>query len=161
MARAAHGRGKSRVGRGSKAPHRAFAARLVGLRASAGFTQAELAGRLGASRRQIAYYESGRGRPPGALLGLLADLFRVSTDSLLGRESLRTSARLSSAVLARLREIERMGADVGRRLEATLDQFVVAEEWRRHPTRARGLHSPVRARAANGRRAPGASRARR
>ncbi|HUO78818.1 MAG TPA: helix-turn-helix transcriptional regulator [Steroidobacteraceae bacterium] len=116
----------------TSAPHRDFGSRLAGFRAAASLTQRELADRLGVTRRQIAYYESGSGRPPGALLGLLADLFRVSTDVLLGREvSKAPASRLSSAVLARLQQIERMGADVCRRLEATLEQFIVAEGWRR------------------------------
>jgi transcriptional regulator with XRE-family HTH domain len=151
MGRARHSGVKARGARRDKAPHGAFAARLAGLRTDARLTQAELAGRLGASRRQIAYYESGRGRPPGALLGTLADLFHVSTDSLLGRESARPAGKLGSAVLGKLRVIERMGADAARRLESTLDQFIIAEEWRRHPTRPRAMH-PLRARA-HGRRA--------
>jgi len=153
MARAAHGHGRSRAGRGNRTPHRAFAVRLARLRAEAGLTQTQLADRLGASRRQVAYYESGRGRPPGALLGLLADLFRISTDSLLGREGGARPPRLSSGVLARLRAIERFGADAGRRLEAVLDEFIVAEEWRRQPARAR--RAGAAARAGGARRAAG------
>ena len=158
MARAAHARGRTRGASGSKGAYRRFAARLAGFRAAAGLTQTQLAEHLGASRRQIAYYESGRGRPPGALLGSLADLFRVSTDALLGREGVRAAGRLSRAVLGRLHEIERMGADAGRRLEATLERFIVAEEWRRGAGRARHPHAGARAR---GRRGDGAPRARR
>ena len=125
---------RARTGRQAKpkAPHRDFGTRLAGLRTAASLTQRELADRVGVSRRQIAYYESGSGRPPGALLGVLADLFRVSTDVLLGRGVSRAPAsRLSSVVLARLQQIERMGADVCRRLEASLEQFLVTERWRR------------------------------
>jgi transcriptional regulator with XRE-family HTH domain len=128
-----------------KGPHQDFGARLAGFRAAASLTQRELAERLGVTRRQIAYYESGSGRPPGALLGLLADLFRVSTDVLLGREvSKAPASRLSSAALARLQQIERMGSDVCRRLEAALEQFIVAEGWRHPAARPR---RPVRHRA--------------
>jgi transcriptional regulator with XRE-family HTH domain len=153
MNRARHSGAKTRGAKRDKAPHGDFAARLAGLRSDARLTQSELAERLGASRRQIAYYESGRGRPPGALLGMLADLFHVSTDSLLGRENSRPTSRLGNAVLGKLRVIERMGGDAPRRLEATLDQFIIAEEWRRHPTRPRVIHPPLRARGGNGRRA--------
>ena len=118
----------------AKGPHCDFGERLAGFRTAAELTQRELADRLGVTRRQIAYYESGSGRPPGALLGLLADLFRVSTDVLLGRTvSKAPASRLSSAVLARLQQIERMGAGVWRRLEATLEQFIIAETGRRGP----------------------------
>lgn len=133
MAQARHKRTRERALRKAKAkaPHGDFGARLAGFRTAASLTQRELADQLGVTRRQIAYYESGSGRPPGALLGLLADLFRVSTDVLLGRKvSKAPASRLSSAALARLQQIERMGADVCRRLEATLEQFIVAEGWR-------------------------------
>lgn len=127
--RGAGGRGRRKPA--AEVPHRDFGARLAGFRTAASLTQRELADRLGVTRRQIAYYESGSGRPPGALLGLLADLFRVSTDVLLGRAvSKAPASRLSSAALARLQQIERMGSDVCRRLEATLEQFIVAEGWR-------------------------------
>ena len=131
----------------AKAPHGDFGARLAGFRTAASLTQRELADRLGVTRRQIAYYESGSGRPPGALLGLLADLFRVSTDVLLGRVvSKAPASRLSSAALARLQQIERMGTEVCRRLEAALEQFILAEGWRRGPaTKRRGATRTRRA----------------
>jgi transcriptional regulator with XRE-family HTH domain len=133
MRRASHtGSGGGRSGKTApKAPHVDFGERLARFRASAALTQRELASRLGVTRRQIAYYESGSGRPPGALLGLLADLFRVSTDVLLGREvSKAPASRLSSAALGRLQQIERMGSGVCRRLESVLEQFIEAEQYR-------------------------------
>ena len=115
----------------SKAPHAAFGARLAALRTTAALTQVGLARRLGVSRRQIAYYESGQGRPPGALLGRLADEFRMSTDALLGRRtSMPQALRLGRPVLARLRAIERLGARIGPRLVAALDQFIRSESKR-------------------------------
>lgn len=119
-------------GRNLRAPHEEFGARLASFRTAAALTQSELAERVGVSRRQIAYYESGTGRPPGALLSLLADLFEVSTDVLLGREVPKAPAdRLSRALLAQLRRAERLGSDVCRRLEHVLEQFVTEEERRR------------------------------
>jgi transcriptional regulator with XRE-family HTH domain len=129
-------RSSRRSGPSKKPPaaHHEFGARLAAFRSGAQLTQSELASKLGVSRRQIAYYESGHGRPPGALLGLLADLFRVSTDVLLGHEvSKKPASRLSHVALALLRKIESMGADVSRRLETHLEQFIVAEQWRRRP----------------------------
>ena len=112
-----------------------FGERLAALRSAAALTQRELAARLGVSRRQIAYYESRAGRPPGALLGLLADLFEVSTDALLGRAvAAGAGGRLSRVVLGHLKRIERMGIDACRRLETTLERFV-AEEGRRDARR--------------------------
>lgn len=127
--------------RSARAPHEDFGARLASFRTAAALTQSELANRVGVSRRQIAYYESGTGRPPGALLSLLADLFEVSTDVLLGREVPKAPAdRLSRALLVQLRRAERLGSDVCRRLEHVLEQFVTEEERKRGAgaTRPRG-----------------------
>ena len=138
MAKARQDHGQSSGARRQRAPHGAFGARLAKLRASHGLTQIELARRLGVSRRQIAYYESGEGRPPGALLAGLADLFGVSTDALLGRAAVAGQAgQLSGALRARLVRIERLGPATGRRLAALLDQFIAGEEKRAGNGRAR------------------------
>jgi len=81
---------RQRPWQGRRPPQAESAARRVwrapcGAAKTATLTQSMLAARLKVSRRQIAYYESGQGRPPGALLAKLADLFQISTDSLLGR----------------------------------------------------------------------------
>lgn len=136
----------------AKAPHEDFGSRLAALRTAAALTQSQLAERLGVSRRQIAYYESGTGRPPGALLALLADLFQVSTDVLLGREVTKAPAsRISSALLAQLQQAERMGSDVCRRLERVLQQFIVEEKRKRAPS-ARRSTPAARARSSTARR---------
>jgi transcriptional regulator with XRE-family HTH domain len=135
-----------------KAPHEDFGSRLAAFRTAAALTQSQLAERLGVSRRQIAYYESGTGRPPGALLALLADLFQVSTDVLLGREVTKAPAsRISSALLVQLQQAEKMGSDVCRRLERVLQQFIVEEKRKRVPSARRDVKS-------NRRKASGARR---
>lgn len=134
--------------RAPKAPHEDFGTRLAALRQAAALTQSQLAERLGVSRRQIAYYESGTGRPPGALLALLADLFEVSTDVLLGRDLPKAPAsRISRALLVQLQQAERMGSDVCRRLERVLQQFIIQEKRKRTPS-ARGSAKSKKARRA-------------
>jgi transcriptional regulator with XRE-family HTH domain len=130
MARARQDHGQSSGARRQRAPHGAFGARLAKLRASHGLTQIELARRLHVSRRQIAYYESGHGRPPGALLAGLADLFGISTDALLGRTAAGDAVAGSGALRARLLRIDRLGPAAGRRLAAVLDRFIVGEQRR-------------------------------
>ena len=131
----------------ARARHEDFGSRLAAFRTAAALTQSQLAERLGVSRRQIAYYESGTGRPPGALLALLADLFQVSTDVLLGREVTKAPAsRISSALLAQLQQAERMGSDVCRRLERVLQQFIVEEKRKRAPAGRRGTAARTAAR---------------
>jgi len=61
-----------------------FGARLARLRKAAGYTQHQLADEIGATRRQIAYYESESEHPPANLLADLARVLNVSTDDLLG-----------------------------------------------------------------------------
>lgn len=55
-------------------------------RKQAGFTQEQLAERVGVSRGAKARYEAGEIEPSLKTLVLLADTLRVSTDDLLGRE---------------------------------------------------------------------------
>lgn len=121
-----------------KTPHEDFGSRLAAFRTAAAMTQTQLAERLGVTRRQIAYYESGTGRPPGALLAVLADLFEVSTDVLLGREVPKAPAnRLSRALLVQLQQAEKLGSDTCRRLEAMLRRFIVEEKKKRPASRAK------------------------
>ncbi|AVF22839.1 helix-turn-helix transcriptional regulator [Paenibacillus larvae] len=61
--------------------------RIKKLREEKGLTQDELAEMLGMKRTNIANYEAGRVIPPGNVLRDLADIFAVSTDYLLGRET--------------------------------------------------------------------------
>jgi transcriptional regulator with XRE-family HTH domain len=133
-------------------PHEDFGSRLAQLRTAAALTQSQLADMLGVSRRQIAYYESGTGRPPGALLALLADLFQVSTDVLLGREVTKAPAnRISRALLVQLQQAEKMGSDVCRRLERVLQQFIVEEKRKQAPPRPRKKAAGARKKARAGR----------
>lgn len=48
-------------------------------------TQEEIAGKIGISRARYSHYENGRSEPDTETLNKLADIFKVSTDFLLGR----------------------------------------------------------------------------
>src|SRR5262245_27518683 len=61
-----------------------FGKRLVALRKAVGFTQVQLASRIGSSQRAISYYENEAGFPPAPVLAALAKALNVSTDELLG-----------------------------------------------------------------------------
>lgn len=52
-----------------------------------GFTQDDLADRLGMNRATISSYEGGRAVPPSNILSDLADILELSADHLLGRDS--------------------------------------------------------------------------
>ena len=76
-----------KTGRPSTRPRPPFGERLYDLREQAGLTQAQVAEKLGISHRAYAFWE----REPTAVraeqLALLAELFDVSADYLIGREA--------------------------------------------------------------------------
>lgn len=84
-----------------------LASRLRELRARRGFTQDQVAKRLGCHESAVSRWESGSRFPTGEDLVALADLFEVSTDDLLGRVR-QYAASGSSLVDQRL--LERLAA---------------------------------------------------
>jgi transcriptional regulator with XRE-family HTH domain len=76
-----------KTGRPSERPRPPFGGRLYTLREEAGLTQAQVAEKLGISHRAYAFWE----REPTAVraeqLTILADLFGVTADFLIGRET--------------------------------------------------------------------------
>ena len=69
-----------------------FAQKLKELRIRAGMSQEKLAERVGVSRQAITKWETDKGAPEMENLLALSDLFGVSVDELLGRESRRPAA---------------------------------------------------------------------
>ena len=63
-----------------------FGKRLASFRKAAGFTQEQLAQRVGVSRRRIAYYEGETQHPPTTILPKMAVALGVSTDALFSVE---------------------------------------------------------------------------
>lgn len=105
-----------------------FGRRLVKLRTAAGYTQQQLADEIGASRRQIAYYEGETKHPPAALLIDLARALNVSTDELLGMPSTRKTPAVSTRLERRLKQIERMPPKPKRQLIGLIDTFLAAQD---------------------------------
>lgn len=60
------------------------------LRQSSGYTQQELAEKLGIARSTIGMYETGAREPDFETLELIADFFNVDTDYLIGRTNQTT-----------------------------------------------------------------------
>lgn len=106
--------------------------RLALLRKAAGYTQQQLADEIGASRRQIAYYEGESEHPPASLLITLARALNVSTDELLGVRSARskkaTTPAVSTRLERRLKQIERMPAKPKQQLIGLIDTFLAAAQ---------------------------------
>lgn len=74
--------------------------RVAALRAERGWSQVELAERLGANRLSVMHIEAGRRLPRVERLLGLADAFGVSTDALLGRSVVVGEQQAWAALLA-------------------------------------------------------------
>lgn len=111
-----------------------FGERLALLRKAAGYTQQQLADEIGASRRQIAYYEGESEHPPARLLIELAQALNVTTDELLGvrtgRSKMTATPAVSTRLERRLKLIERMPSKPKRQLLGLIDTFIYAEQNR-------------------------------
>ena len=64
-----------------------IAAALAAARTNAGFSQAEVARRLGINPASVSYWESGTNIPRASMLVKLADLYCCSIDKLMDRDS--------------------------------------------------------------------------
>ena len=107
-----------------------FGERLAQLRKAAGYTQQQLADEIGASRRQVAYYEGETDHPPASLLITLARALNVTTDELLGVPTGRSKKIATPAVSTRLERrlklIERMPPKPKQQLLGLIDTFLAA-----------------------------------
>lgn len=65
--------------------------RLKSLRLEKNLTQRQLASRMGVAVSTISSYELGTNNPPYDMLLLYADIFHVSTDFILGRDTSSSS----------------------------------------------------------------------
>lgn len=84
-----------------------LASRLRELRARRGFTQDQVAKRLGCHESAVSRWESGSRFPTGEDLVALADLFEVSADDLLGRIRQYTA---TGSALVDMRLLEKLAA---------------------------------------------------
>ena len=65
-----------------------FAQQLKTLRTELGLTQAEFAQKLNSTQRSVSYLETGKTQPDLETLWLIADIFDVSIDFLIGRKDI-------------------------------------------------------------------------
>ena len=82
--------------------------RVAGLRKELGMTQAKLAETLGISQQLIAAYETGGRKIPASLLPILAKLFAVSLEQLVGMETLPAKRDPASTLQQQIEQISLM-----------------------------------------------------
>ena len=108
-----------------------FGACLANVRKTADFNQHQLADEIGATRRQIAYYESESEHPPANLLIDLERVLNVSTDDLLGLNGSRKRVKtivVSPRLERRMRQIEALAPKPKQQRLGLIDTFIAAAE---------------------------------
>jgi transcriptional regulator with XRE-family HTH domain len=103
--------------------------RLATFRKKAGFTQSELAMKLGVSRSLIAEYERDRRRLYDKVLIKLAKILNVSSDKILGlKKDMDYEHKPSLRFIKRLKKIEELPEVRKKEILRTLDDLIYASE---------------------------------
>jgi transcriptional regulator with XRE-family HTH domain len=99
--------------------------RLVRLRKERGFTQVELAKKIGITQVLVSDYERERLRPHYEMIIRLAQALEVTTDQLLGvKLSKNSSSKPNLKLIQRLKKIEALPAGQQKALLKTIDTFI-------------------------------------
>ncbi|MCG7409005.1 helix-turn-helix domain-containing protein [Paenibacillus sp. ACRRX] len=101
--------------------------RIAELREAKGWTQEDLAAKLGITRAALSHYEKNRRKPDFETLTLLADCFEVSIDFLVGR-TLIPDMILSEPVRAFADQLELSDEDMLQQFHLTIDGHQLTEE---------------------------------
>lgn len=111
------------------APGDTFGRRLATLRKAAGYSQRAFAEEIGISYRMVAYYEAQTRRPPAQLLPVLAKALHLTTDQLLGLETVpKRQPPLNQRLLRKMKLIEALPPRDQRPLLRTIDAYLKGAE---------------------------------
>ena len=103
--------------------------RILRLRKERGYTQADLADRIGIIRELISEYEREKIRPHYEMVIRLAFALDVSTDELLGVKPIKeTGKKPSLKIQRRMKKIEELSPAQQKTLLKTIDTFLKAEQ---------------------------------
>jgi len=103
--------------------------RIARLRKERGYTQKELAEKMGISWTLISDYERGKLRLHDKILKKLSISLEVTTDELLGLKNNKSKTRKPSLkIMRRLQKIEELPLSKQKALFITIDNFLKAEE---------------------------------
>ena len=115
------------MGRPTTKPRTPFGELLAQARETAGFSQKDLAEKLGVSQRAICWWE----REPVALkpeqLAALADTLNVSADELIGRKATRHRGGPSGKVRRAFEEINQLSRSRQQRILEFVEAMLIAE----------------------------------
>jgi transcriptional regulator with XRE-family HTH domain len=110
----------------------AFADRVKTLRAERGWSQTDLAGKIGAAPAQISRYESGRTAPSADTVIRLAEVFDVSCDYLLVDQAARRPFRSAEDILGdRLASVAELDGDDRALVLSFIDALVTKTRLKR------------------------------
>lgn len=102
-----------------------FGQRLAHLRVRQGFTQTELAERIGVSQRVVCYYERETEYPPTHLLGKIAEALNVSLEELMGTVTVKNESIPKNGRLKRkLQMVETLPAQDQKAILRMIEAFV-------------------------------------
>jgi len=106
-----------------------FGRRLAALRKAAGYSQREFALEIGISHRMVAYYEAQTEHPPAHLLPTISRALSLTTDQLLGLESVpKRQPPLNQQLLRKMKKIEGLPPRDQRPLLRTIDAYLRGAE---------------------------------
>jgi transcriptional regulator with XRE-family HTH domain len=106
-----------------------FGRRLAALRKAAGYSQREFAEEIGISHRMVAYYEAQTEHPPAHLLAAIAKALSLTSDQLLGIESVpKRQPPLNQRLFRKLKKIEALPPRDQRPLLRTIDAYLRGAE---------------------------------
>ena len=107
--------------------------RLRDIRRRRGFTQGELAEKLGLNQPLVSQYERGEIRMHATLVAALAKVLRVSTDELLGLKASKENGLVTDRRLLRqLRKMEDLSRRDRQALVRTIDGFLSGRAGTKH-----------------------------
>jgi len=103
--------------------------RIAGIRKERGFTQTELAEKIGITQVLLSSYERNRLRPPYEIIISLSQALDATADELLGLKQRQTVMKKPSLkILRRLNRIEQLPASQQRVILQTIDNFLKGVE---------------------------------
>lgn len=105
--------------------------KLRELRKQRGLTQVEVASQLGIQQALLSAYELGQVRIHGALIAAFADLYKVSSDEILGRKPSKANGVIHDRrFVRRLEKIEQLPKRARQTLLGTIDTYLAGLDKR-------------------------------